>query len=149
MRKLYPIYVPLLLLLLCTCKKETKHVNSEKNFSLIFADSAKAPMNKCFDKVWAEGRAALGSCSNYQEGLKLPLSLKYDATIYYFHSKGKTDTLTIKYSRRFEPQSSEFEAMYTILELKSSFPNISQKCVSDLTPTCDGDKTYLSAVVYQ
>jgi hypothetical protein len=149
MRKLFYLYLGIIMLLFCACKKVTKKVNSEKMFSLIFVDSLNTPINQCYDRVWAEGKANLGSCSNTTIGLQLPLSIKSDSSIFFFRKNDKTDTLILVYAKTIEPQSSEFEVFYEPTQLKGSFKKSSLKCIPDLTPKCDGEKAHLSAVIFQ
>jgi hypothetical protein len=150
MRKLLYLCLPITLLLFGTCKKVTKQVNSEKMFSLIFVDSLNTPINQCYDRVWAEGKANLANCSNSTDGLQLPLSIKSDSTSTFFLKKNnKIDTLIVVYHKTIAPQTSEFEVFYDLTQIKGSFKKWSIKCIPDLTPKCDGNKAQLSAVIFQ
>lgn len=150
MRKLHCLYFPVILILFCMCKKVTKQVNSEKMFSLVFADSLNAPINQCYDRVWAEGKANLPNCSNTTVGLQLPLSIKSDSTsTFFFRTNNKTDTLILVYHKTIVSGNNEFEVFYDLIQLKGSFKKTSLKCIPDLTPKCNGDKADLSAVIFQ
>jgi hypothetical protein len=150
MRKLLCIYLSIILILFCACKKVTKQVNSEKIFSLIFVDSLNIPFNQCFDRVWAEGKSNLPNCSNFNVGLQLPLSIKSDSTsIFYFKTNNKTDTLILIYNRTIVPSTNEFEVLYDLTTIKGSFKKTSIKCIPNLTPSCNGDKAILSAVIFE
>jgi len=149
MRKLLYLFLPILILF-GACKKVTKHVNSEKMFSLIFVDSLNTPINQCYDRVWAEGKANLPNCSNTTIGLQLPLSIKSDSTSTFFlRTNDKTDTLIVVYNKTILPGNDEFEVFYDITRIKGSFKKTSLKCIPDLTPKCDGNKAHLSAVIFQ
>lgn len=150
MRKSLYICLPIMLILFSTCKKVTKQVNSEKMFSLVFADSLNIPINQCYDRVWAEGKANLPNCSNNTLGLQLPLSIKSDSTTtFYFRSNNKTDTLILVYQKTIVSGTNEFEVLYDLTQIKGSFKKTSLKCIPDLTPKCNGDKASLSAVIFQ
>lgn len=149
MKKLLYLFVPVILLLFGECKKVTKKVNSEKMFSLIFVDSLNAPINQCYDRVWARDRANLSNCSNGAPGLQLPLSIRADSSIFFFHKNSKTDTLILIYNKTIAPGTTEFEIFYDITQIKGSFKKPNTDCISNLTPSCDGNKALLSAVIYQ
>ena len=143
------ISASILLLLTCTCKKVTKQVNSEKPFSIFVVDSQNVPQNMCFDRVWGNGRANLTSCTNFKEGIKLPLNIQTDTSMFFFKTGTKTDTITLLYTKRYEPASGEFEVIFNIQQIKTTFSSLSLKCITDLTPKCNGDQAYLSATIYQ
>ena len=150
MRKLYFFYFPILVVLFATCKKVTKQVNSEKMFSLVFVDNSNTPINKCYDRVWAEGKANLANCSNTTIGLQLPLSIKSDSiSTFFFRKDNKTDTLILVYHKTITSGINEFEVLYDLKQIKGSFKKSSLKCFPDLTPKCDGEKALLSAVIFQ
>jgi hypothetical protein len=149
MRKLHYLLLAIVLSLFGECKKVTKKVNSEKMFSLVFADSLNKPINQCYDRVWSDGKGNLTNCSNTTIGFQLPLSIKSDSNIFYFKKNDKTDTLILVYHKLIVPGTNEFEVLYDLTRLKSSFEKSSLKCIPDLTPKCNGDKASLSAVIFQ
>ena len=148
MRKLLYLCFSIGLLLFGACKKVTKKVNSEKMFSLIFADSLSLPINQCYDRVFALGKSDLASCSNFKTGLQLPLNINSDSSIFYLQKGSKTDTLILKFKTTIEPRENEFEVFYDIKQIKGSFKNTSLQCIPELNPKCDGNKAQLSAVIF-
>jgi hypothetical protein len=135
------------LIVLVACKKNTTHVNSEKDFTLYFKDKDTTILNKCFDKVYGQGKAGLSSCSNFRSGLQLPMNIDSDSSRFYFVKGNKTDTLTICYQRSYEGGGPEFEVIYTITRLSYSFDSLTTQCIPGLNLTCNGNDAYHSATV--
>jgi hypothetical protein len=132
-----------------SCKKvKQKNINSEKTFDLFVLDTLDTPVNKCYDRVWGAGRADLMPCSNFAEGFKLPLNIKIDSSVFYFKSGDRTDTITFKYTKQFEPNA-EFEVMFTIKQIKCTMGNLNLKCIPNLNQSCNGNQASFSASIYQ
>ena len=145
--KLY-ILVFLMVFACLSCKKVTKQVDSEKPFVLYVMDKKGVLKNYCFDHVNGKGKSGLNACSNYNQGIKLPLAIDKDSCIYYFGHNKKTDSLVVYYKKYTAVGSGEYDITYTVTKLKTSFDSLSRNCIPELTQNCNGNQAPLSAVVF-
>lgn len=143
------------------CKKVQERPNSEKNFTLYFAerelviDSTNGNrswkwsyLDTCLSKVHGSGKAALSSCSNHSTGFVLPLNINAPNSKFYFEKGNKKDSMTIYYHTFYEGSGNEFEMVYSIDSIKTSFPRWTKSCVKDITPYCKNNEAFMSATVY-
>ncbi len=138
-------------LTMLACSKNDIHVNAEKNFTLFFVGRDSLLEDTCFDSVYAVGHGPLMTCSNYDKGFGLPLNIGADTSRFYFMKAKRVDTLTIVYSRRYEGGGTEFETIYTITQIKTSFDSLTTRCTKNFTnnttQNCNGEDAHLSATI--
>ena len=157
----FHIVVALLCLLVIGCKKVPERGNSEKDFTLYFAEiltivdtveGKKTQMwvykDTCYQKVYGVGRPALSSCSNSSNGFKLPLNIDAYSSKFYFQQGNKKDSITIYYRTKYETGGHALEVVYLIDSIYMSFPRWTATCIKDITPYCKDNEAFMSATVY-
>ena len=143
------------------CKKVPERGNSEKNFTLYFAenklviDSSNdnhswkwSYVDTCFTKVYGKGKSALSACSQHSTGFQLPLDIEGHSSTFYFEKGKKQDTMAVYYHTKYVGGGNEIEVIYSIDSIKTSFPRWTKACIHDITPYCKDNEAYLSATVY-
>ena len=148
------------LLAFSACKKVKERENSEKYFTLYFVNIERVqpdsgdsyevlvPIETCFDRVYGKGRSALLTCSNYKEGFKLPLNITADSSRFFFEKGLNRDSITIYYKTIYEGGGNEFEVIYHVDRIGTSFKSFTRKCIKDITTQCSSNEAFLSGTVF-
>ena len=132
----------------CSCKKVKDKLDSEKPFQIYFADSSGNLKNYCYDRVYGIGGANVIPCSAGTFGIKLPLSLIQETSVFLFVKGGVTDTITLDYTKFSRLNGTEYEMFYKLKHPPvNTFGKFSMSCIPQLETYC---KSYegMMGIVY-